>query len=153
MTNKRKATPKRRLRFVGFSSDSELGYRRSPFGEWRRSRTRDPNFTGACDSLDDCLDPRETYRRRETQMAAFGDRLGDALGIVGSRTRRILVWVRMILWPWAWELFEEVMDSVRGGLDKEREDEKGSEKMQPANQRRFLSSRFHLNLQVPGLRR
>jgi hypothetical protein len=84
-------------------------------------------------------------------MAALGDRLGDAWGIVGSRTRRILVMVRVALRLRVRELFEEVMNSVRGGLDEEHEDEKGCEKTQPANKRRFLSG-FHLDLQVPAPR-
>jgi len=54
-------------------------------------------------------------------MAAFGDRLGDAWRVVGSRTGRMLVWVRMTLRLRAGELFEEVMDSVRSRKEDEED--------------------------------
>jgi len=65
---------------------------------------------GEHEFFDDCLDLWETYRRDEIQMAVFGDRLGDAWGVVGSRARRILVMVRVTLRLRARELLEEVMD-------------------------------------------
>jgi len=43
-------------------------------------------------------------------------------------------------------IFEEMMDSVLGGIENERDDKEGCEKTQPANAKSASSKRFHLDL-------
>jgi len=43
-------------------------------------------------------------------------------------------------------IFEEMMDSVLGGIENERDDKEGCEKTQPANAKSASSKKFHLDL-------